>query len=123
MFFQGQTVRSEYHGLGEVIKSGDRPLVRFLAGWEGWATADTLKTVPADRYDTELLNRTIIERFLTLWIYGRLPSESPALPRPRFELIDVGGCEVYSPTASLASPTAVESEFVYFDWLDAGTCP
>ncbi len=86
MFYRGESVRSRFHGLGEVVLSGDTPRVRFLDGLETFVSEDTITSVPSDEYDAEIRNRMEIERYLTLRINGVAPPLSPPTPKPTFDL-------------------------------------
>ena len=87
VFYEGQTVRSRYRGLGEVIMSGEDPRVRFLDGWECSVPGDTLTIVPASVYDAEIENQHNWERYLDLRLYGRTERPAKLLARQRFDLV------------------------------------
>ena len=79
VFYEGQTVRSRYHGLGEVTMSGEDPRVRFLGEWESGVPGDTLTVVPGEVYDAEVENRHNWERFLDLFLHGRTEKSAKLL--------------------------------------------
>ena len=87
MFYEGETIRSRYHGFGEVTVSGTRPLVRFLCGWECYVDGDTIRYVSRDDFDAELLNIALIEQYLSLRVYGCDFGQRELLPKPRFDLV------------------------------------
>ena len=69
-FYGGQSVRSARHGLGIVIGGGKTPLVEFITGERVIVEGRTLTRLPARTFDSEVINRLQIERWLDARFYG-----------------------------------------------------
>ena len=115
MFYKGQTIRSQYHGLGEVTMTGKHPRVRFLDGRELQVPGNLIRLVPRHVYDSEVRNRLMIERWLTCRIYGELPTETAILPRPCFDLANVMERAAKFPPLPSVISREWESAILYFD--------
>ena len=77
MFYVGECVRSSWYGLGEVVVTGDDPIVRFINDLEVNVPGNTLTIVRGEVVDAEVYNRLAIEEWLDRRLYGFV------LPRPR----------------------------------------
>jgi len=115
VFYEGEAVRSRYHGLGEIISAGRAPRVRFLDGRECSVPGDTIMSVPQEVYDAEVHNRTVIERFLTARIYGSAPSHAASLPRPEVELTAAMRRHAQLPRLPFAELTPLGGSVLDFD--------
>ena len=71
LYHEGEPVRSNSCGLGEVTVSGTKPVVRFLNGLELIVLDDEIRPISDDDYDRELINECIIETWLDWRILGR----------------------------------------------------
>ena len=115
MFYEGETVRSRYHGLGEVTMTGDHPRIRFLDGRECRVPGDTVRSVPRVAYDAEVENRMRIERYLAFRVGGTVSSKCYSLPRPRFDLVAAMTRHARTPPLPFVKPTTLSSGILYFD--------
>ena len=115
VFYEGETVRSKYYGLGEVTRSGKHPRVQFFDRPECSVPSDTLRWVAPEVYDAEVLNRVMIERFLTLRVCGYLPPCTAPLPRPEFDLAAAMQRYAHSPPLPFVDSTPPGSGVLYFD--------
>ena len=115
VFYKGELVRSRYHGLGQVTKTGTRPCIRFLDGRECCVFGDTIRLVPQEVYDAELRNRTLIERYLTLRIYGFAPTQPTSLPRTEFDLEAALMRHAQSPPLPITEATSLGSSVLFLD--------
>ncbi len=86
MFYTGEYVQSRFCGLGEVITSGDDPIVRFLDGRECAESGDALTIVPDEAFAAELENRLMVERWLAYQVYGSIEPSRPLLRARHFDL-------------------------------------
>ena len=86
MFYVRECVKSSYHGLGIVVRSGENPRVRLLCGAEIEVDGRTLKVVPDEVHDAALQNLMMIERWLTWRLYGIIEPSAVSLPRPECDL-------------------------------------
>ena len=109
VFYEGQTVRSRYHGLGEVIMSGEDPRVRFMGGWESGVPGDTLTLVPSEVYDAEVENLRMIEWYLTLRVEGTCEPYTRRLPRPKFDLVAAMKRYAQAPPLPFVEPVPMDS--------------
>ncbi len=87
MIFAREYVRSRLHGLGQVIESGDDPVVQFLDGRECEVPGETLTVVPEEVFASELENRMRLERWLTYRVYGIKERPTPMLRDGKFDLV------------------------------------
>ena len=85
-FYKGECVRSRFDGLGEVIVTGENPVVQFLDGPEMRVPGDMLTVVPRGVFETEVENRRRIERYLDCRLHGVLEPDICPLPPPPFDL-------------------------------------
>ena len=115
MFYEGQTVRSRYHGLGEVTVSGEEPRVQFLDGPECCVPCDTLRWVAPEVHDAELHNRLIIERWITWRLCGIIEPPTLPLPRPPCDLEAAMQRYAHSPPLPFVDSTPRDSAVLYFD--------
>jgi len=115
VFYQGETVRSEDHGLAVVMASGEDPYVRFIGGWEIRVAGETLQRVPEQVYEAEVHNRALIEAYLTWRIYGDLPSSPDSLPRPELDLEAAIRQHDEQPPVPFEKPAPLDSAILYFD--------
>jgi len=115
VFYEGEVIRSCYHGLGEITLAGKEPRVRFIDGRESVVPGDTIRLVPQDVYDAEIRNRTLIERYLILRIYGSAPSPPASLPKPEFDLVAAMMRDMQSPPLPFVDSSPPDSGVLYFD--------
>ncbi len=86
MFYAGETVRSAFHGLAEVVMTGEDPVVRLLGGLEIKLPGSTLTVVPPEEHDGAIADSEAREAWLDRRIYG-VEQPRPRPPqRPQFDL-------------------------------------
>ncbi len=71
VFRRGYCVRSSMFGFGQVLVEGEEPKVRFLDGRECHVAEESLTIVPTADFESEIANRTLWNRYLTLCVCGR----------------------------------------------------
>lgn len=86
VFYAREYVRSRLHGLGQVVESGDDPVVQFLDGRESAVPGETLTVVPEEVFASELENRLMVERWLSYRVYGIKERAAPMLKDRNFDL-------------------------------------
>ena len=87
MFYRNQCARSPRYGMGIVVRGGWNPTVQFLDGPLLDVMGRTLKIIPDQVYDAEVMNRTQIERWLDWRIHGVVQPAVRMFPRPRVDLL------------------------------------
>lgn len=115
VFYEGETVRSRYDGLGEVTMTGEYPRVRFLDGRECSVPGTTVRFVPPEAYDAEVENRMLIERYLTFRVCGTPAPHTLSLPRARFDLAAALKWHARTPPLPFVGTAAVGTGILYFD--------
>jgi len=115
VFYEGETVRSRYHGLGEVTMTGEHPRVRFLDGRECRVPGDTVRLLPPEVYDAEVENQSAIERYLSFRVYGIVEPPTLSLPRPEFDLAAAMKRHAQTPPLPFVRPAPPSSAVLYFD--------
>jgi hypothetical protein len=71
MFRKGQCVHSRFNGFGQVLADGESPVVRFLDGLECQVPEESVSNMPEEDFEAEIANRSMIESYLTIRVYGR----------------------------------------------------
>ena len=115
VYYEGETVRSRFHGLGVVTSTGEHPRVRFLDGPECLVPGDTIRSVPPEVYEGEIRNRVLIGLCLTIRITGRSTSRSAALPIKAFDLATAMTLYLNAPSLTYTDSVPSDSSVLYFD--------
>ena len=85
MFFESEAVRSRLHGLGRVVGRGSNPIVQFVDGPRCRVHRDALRVIPDEDFETDMANRLVWERYLSVRVGGPVEPSCPILPQ-RFDL-------------------------------------
>ena len=88
MFYADECVRSKTYGLGVVLISGEKPMVRFLDEAKILVDGSTLQIVSDELFDVEVRNRFEIERWLTKRVTGDASLQPIPLAPPRVDLAE-----------------------------------
>lgn len=96
---QGDCVRSQRHGLGQVLAGGPMPLVRFLLGPAQEVPAEDLTAISDHDYATAIRNYMLVELSTKVRCYGW--EELTLRPLPRWHR-DVDG--IWTDTVVLPEP-------------------
>jgi hypothetical protein len=89
MFYMNECVRSSRHGMGIVVNGGWNPAVQFLDGPMLRVEGETLRIIPDQVYDSEIINRADIERWLDWRMRGVVRPPVRFVRRPRASTLAV----------------------------------
>jgi hypothetical protein len=113
MFYTGEAVHSSQHGFGLVAESGRDPVVEFMDTGRLAVSGEQLRVIPQAAYDAEVMNRTLVERWLDWRIHGVVQRRSPVLPRPALDL--AAAMQEAPPTVTTQNPMPYGVQAIFAD--------